>query len=548
MDLSLSPYLDVFEVESSLPIEKDDTLDDLICPHCKKSVVDLARPCEECGSHTAKVIISAYSKLIPFYICLKYGCEWHGLTKADERTIKLKIPRQEMPEQDQKLRIHNFVEVPYGLTTELALLEAGRCLQCKTPKCVEGCPVNIDIPTFVRLITEEKFDEAAKKIRERNILPAVCGRVCPQEDQCEGRCVLGLRDNPVAIGNLERFVADYERKMDLIKVPAVKKIPNKRVAVVGSGPGGLTCAADLTLLGYSVTIFEALHQSGGVLVYGIPEFRLPKSIVEAEIEYLKKMGCKVELNHIIGNLYTVDELLENFNAVYIGVGAGLPSFMNIEGENLNNVFSANEYLTRINLMKAYRFPEYDTPKPIGNRVAVIGGGNVAMDCARTSLRCGASEVTIIYRRSRKELPAREEEIIHAEQEGIKFKLLTNPVRYIGNDSNWVKGVECVSMTLGEPDESGRRRPIPVEGSNFIYDCDMVLVAIGNGPNPVIFSTAPDLERNKWGYIKVNEETMETSKEFVYAGGDIVTGSATVIQAMGAGRIAANSIHKKLSAL
>jgi glutamate synthase (NADPH/NADH) small chain len=453
-----------------------------------------------------------------------------------------------MPEQDQKLRIHNFMEVPYGLTTELALLEAGRCLQCKTPKCVDGCPVNIDIPSFIRLITEEKFDEAAKKIRERNILPAVCGRVCPQEDQCEGRCVLGQRDNPVAIGNLERFVADYERKMDLIKVPSIKKIPNKRVAVVGSGPGGLTCAADLTLLGYSVTIFEALHQPGGVLVYGIPEFRLPKSIVEAEIEYLKKMGCKVELNHIIGNLYTVDELLENFNAVYIGVGAGLPSFMNIEGENLNNVFSANEYLTRINLMKAYRFPEYDTPKPIGNRVAVIGGGNVAMDCARTALRCGASEVTIIYRRSRKELPAREEEIIHAEQEGIKFKLLTNPIRYLGNDLNWVKGVECVSMILGEPDESGRRRPIPVEGSNFIYDCDMVLVAIGNGPNPVIFSTAPDLERNKWGYIKVNEETMETSKEFVYAGGDIVTGAATVIQAMGAGRIAANSIHKKLSAM
>jgi glutamate synthase (NADPH) small chain len=546
MDLKLSPYLDVFEVETSIPIKKDEVLDDLICPACGKSVVDLARPCEECGTKTAKVIISAYSKLIPFYICLKSGCEWHGLSKADERHIKLKIPRQEMPEQDQKLRVQNFVEVPYGLTTELAMLEAGRCLQCKTPKCVEGCPVNIDIPNFVRLITEEKFDEAAKLIRERNILPAVCGRVCPQEDQCEGKCVLGTRDNPVAIGNLERFVADYERKMDLIKIPAVKKIPNKRVAVVGSGPGGLTCAADLTLLGYSVTIFEALHQPGGVLVYGIPEFRLPKIIVEAEIEYLKKMGCKVELNHIIGNIYTLDELLENFNAVYIGVGAGLPSFMNIEGENLSNVFSANEYLTRINLMKAYKFPEYDTPKPIGNKVAVIGGGNVAMDCARTALRCGAAEVTIIYRRSRKELPAREEEVVHAEQEGIRFKLLTNPIRYIGNDSNWVKGVECVSMKLGEPDESGRRRPIPVEGSNFIYDCDMVLVAIGNGPNPIIFNNAPDLKRNKWGYIDVNPDTMETSKEFVYAGGDIVTGSATVIQAMGSGRTAANAIHKKLS--
>jgi glutamate synthase (NADPH/NADH) small chain len=546
MDLHLSPYLDVFESESSVTIETDDKLDDLFCPHCKKSIVDPNRSCEECGTTAAQIIISAYSKLIPFYICLKYGCQWHGLSKADERTIKLKIPRQEMPEQDQKLRVHNFVEVPYGLTTELALLEAGRCLQCKIPKCVDGCPVNIDIPNFVRLIAEEQFDEAAKKIRERNILPAVCGRVCPQEDQCEGKCVLGIKDNPVAIGNLERFVADYERKMDLIKVPSVKKIPNKRIAVVGSGPGGLTCAADLTLLGYSVTIFEALHQAGGVLVYGIPEFRLPKAIVEAEIEYLKKMGCKVELNHIIGNIYSVDELLENFNAVYIGVGAGLPLFMNIEGENLSNVFSANEYLTRINLMKAYKFPEYDTPKPVGNRVAVIGGGNVAMDCARTSLRCGASEVTIIYRRSRKELPAREEETIHAEQEGIKFRLLTNPIKYIGNDTNWVKGVECVSMTLGEPDESGRRRPIPLKDSNYIYDCDMVIVAIGNGPNPIIFNTAPDLERNKWGNINVNPETMETTKEYVYAGGDIVTGSATVIQAMGAGRIAANSIHKKLA--
>jgi glutamate synthase (NADPH/NADH) small chain len=546
MDLHLSPYLDVFEVESSLDIVENDILDDLICPSCKKSVVDLARPCEECGSVSAKVIISAYSKLIPFFICLKYGCEWHGLTKADERSIKLKIPRQEMPEQDQKLRKHNFQEVPYGLTTELALLEAGRCLQCKTPKCVDGCPVNIDIPNFVRLITEEKFDEAAKKIRERNILPAVCGRVCPQEDQCEGKCVLGIKDNPVAIGNLERFVADYERKMDLIKVPTIKKLPNKRVAVVGSGPGGLTCAADLTLQGYSVTIFEALHAAGGVLTYGIPEFRLPKSIVDAEIEYLKKMGCKVELNYIIGTIYSVDELLENFDAVYIGVGAGLPQFMNIPGENLCNVFSANEYLTRINLMKAYKFPEYDTPKPLGSKIAVIGGGNVAMDCARTSLRCGAAEVTIIYRRSRKELPAREEEVRHAEEEGIKFRLLTNPIRYIGNDYNWVKGVECVMMQLGEPDDSGRRRPIPMEGSEFIYDCDLVIVAIGNGPNPVIFNTAPDLQRNKWGYINVTEETMETNKPFVYAGGDIVTGSATVIQAMGAGRTAANAIHKQLT--
>ncbi|MCK4312501.1 MAG: NADPH-dependent glutamate synthase [Candidatus Cloacimonetes bacterium] len=451
-----------------------------------------------------------------------------------------------MPEQDQKLRTHNFMEVPYGLTTELALLEAGRCLQCKKPKCVDGCPVNIDIPEFIRLICEEKFDEAAKKIKERNVLPAVCGRVCPQEDQCEELCILGIKDKPVAIGHLERFVADFERKMDLVKIPVIKEKRNKRIAVIGSGPGGITVAADLTLLGYSVTIFEALHEPGGVLVYGIPEFRLPKSIVSFEIDYLKRLGCKIELNHVIGKIYTVDELLESFDAVYIGVGAGLPLFMKIPGENLCNVFSANEYLTRINLMKAYKFPEYDTPLPKGDKVVVIGGGNVAMDCARNALRTGANEVTIVYRRSRKEMPARNAEIHHAEEEGIKFKLLTNPVKHIGDDQNWVKGMECVQMRLGEPDDSGRRRPVEIKGSNFLIECNLTVVAIGNGPNPIIFSTTPDLKLNKWGYIEVNPETMETSKEFVYAGGDIVTGSATVILAMGAGRIAANAIHKKLS--
>ncbi len=545
IDLLMSPYLDVFEVEASVPLKEGDELSDLICPHCGKSLVTDERKCEECQTKVAKIVITAYSKIIPFYICLKYGCEWHGLTKADERRIKLKIPRQEMPEQDQKLRIHNFMEVPYGLTTELALLEAGRCLQCKNPKCVEGCPVNIDIPGFIQLICDEKFDESAKKIKERNVLPAVCGRVCPQEDQCEKLCILGIREKPVAIGNLERFAADFERKMDLVKIPLIKTKRNKRIAVIGSGPGGITVAADLTLLGYAVTIFEALHQPGGVLVYGIPEFRLPKSIVNFEIDYLKRLGCKIELNQVIGNIHTIDELLENFDAVYIGVGAGLPWFMNIPGENLCNVFSANEYLTRINLMKAYKFPEYDTPIPAGDKVAVIGGGNVAMDCARNALRTGAKEVTIVYRRSRIEMPARNEEIHHAEEEGVKFKLLTNPVKYIGTDQNWVKGMECVRMKLGEPDDSGRRRPVVIEGSNFYQECNIVIVAIGNGPNPIIFDSTPDLKRNKWGYIEVNPETMETSKEFVYAGGDIVTGAATVILAMGAGRTAANAIHEKL---
>ncbi|MCX6160902.1 MAG: NADPH-dependent glutamate synthase [Ignavibacteriae bacterium] len=452
-----------------------------------------------------------------------------------------------MPEQDMKLRAANHTEVPYGYTTELAQLEAGRCLQCKEPKCVKGCPVNIDIPTFIRLITEEKIDEAAKKIKERNVLPAVCGRVCPQESQCEALCILGLRDKPVGIGNLERFVADFERKMDLVKVPIISNKLNKKIAVVGSGPSGLTVAADLVQLGYSVTIFEALHESGGVLVYGIPEFRLPKSIVSFEVDYLKKMGVRVEMNHVIGKTITIDELLQHFNAVFIGVGAGLPVFMNIPGETLGNVFSANEYLTRMNLMKAYKFPEYDTPKPRGNRVVVIGGGNVAMDSARTAIRTGAAEVTIVYRRSRQELPARHEEVRHAEEEGVKFMLLTSPVRYLGTDQAMLKGMECIRMQLGAPDSSGRRRPVPIENSNFIINCDIAVVAIGNSSNPIIFQSAQDIKRNKWGYIEVNPETNETSKEFVYSGGDIVTGSATVIQAMGAGRIAANAMHNKLSA-
>lgn len=548
IDVFLSPYLDVFDSETSVPVAQDDLLDDLICPACKKSLINKQVPCGECGAPVGEVIISALSKLIPFFICLKKGCEWHGLTKADERKIKLKIPRQEMPEQDQTLRIHNHQEVPYGFTTELASLEAGRCLQCKIPKCVDGCPVNVDIPEFIRLMREDDFDGAAKKIKERNVFPAICGRVCPQESQCELKCVLGIKDRPVAIGRLERFVADFERKMELVKVPVIKDKTKKRIAVIGSGPGGLTCAADMALHGYSVTVFEALHELGGVLTYGIPEFRLPKSIVQFEINYLKELGVRFEVNHIIGTLLTIDELLENFNAVYIGVGAGLPQFMGIEGENLGNVFSSNEYLTRMNLMKAYMFPEYDTPMPRGNKVVVVGGGNVAMDCARTAIRTGSSEVYIVYRRSRNELPARAEEVHHAGEEGIRFRLLTNPIRFIGTDYNAVKAVECIKMELGEPDQSGRRKPIPIPDSSFIIECDMAIVAIGTGPNPILFNTTPNLRRNKWGYIDTDPETMETSIEYVYAGGDIVTGSATVIEAMGAGRIAANAMHQKLSGI
>ncbi len=548
IDITLSPYLDVFEAASSADIKHGEVMDDLTCPSCHESLVDKNASCGECGNDVARIIISSQSRLIPFSVCLRYGCEWNGLSKADERKMKVKVPRQPMPEQDKTLRAHNFQEVPYGFTTDLALLEASRCIQCKKPLCIDGCPVNIDIPAFISLITENKFDEAAKKIKERNILPAICGRVCPQESQCEERCIVGVKDEPVAIGRLERFVADYERNMDLVKAPLVVKNTGKKIAVVGSGPAGLTVAADMRSLGYGVTIFEASHETGGVLTYGIPEFRLPKSIVQFEINYLKEMGCRIEMNHIVGPLTTIDELLESFNAVFIGVGAGLPTFMRIPGEALGNVFSANEYLTRMNLMKAYKFPEYDTPMPRGNKVAVIGGGNVAMDCARMAIRTGSSEVKIVYRRSRQELPARAEEVHHAEEEGIKFKLLTSPIRYIGTEDNRVKAMECIQMELGEPDASGRRRPVPMDNSNFIMDCDLAIVAIGTGPNPIIFETTPDLERNKWGYINVNPETNETSKEFVYAGGDIVTGSATVIEAMGAGRIAANAMHHKLSGM
>jgi len=460
-----------------------------------------------------------------------------------EMKERLKIPRQPMPEQDPQVRKRNFDEVSLGYTPETAKIESLRCMQCEKPECVEGCPVEVDIPGFIALVAEGKFIEAAKKIKTTNALPAVCSRVCPQEVQCEVKCVRGKKSEPVAIGRLERFVADYERAAGEVSIPKIEKKTGKRIAVVGSGPAGLTVAGDLVQLGHDVTIFEALHAPGGVLVYGIPEFRLPKTIVAAEVDYLKKLGVKIETSNVIGKVATVDELFaEGFDAVFLGTGAGLPSFMNIPGENLNGVYSANEYLTRSNLMKAYKFPEYDTPIVRGKNVAVIGGGNVAMDSARTAMRLGADHVYLVYRRSRQEMPARIEEIHHAEEEGIELHLLTNPIRYIGNDKGWVTGIECLQMELGEPDESGRRRPVPIKGSEFIKEVDTVVVAIGAGSNPLVQSTTPGLKTNKWNYIVADEETGQTSREGVFAGGDIVTGSATVILAMGAGRKAARAIH------
>lgn len=451
------------------------------------------------------------------------------------------IPRQKMPEQDPKNRIKNFEEVPYGYTPEMARQEALRCLQCKKPLCCEGCPVSIDIPGFIKLIAEGDFLAAARKIKETNALPAVCGRVCPQEDQCEKVCIVGKKFKPVAIGNLERFVADYERNHGTVEIPNIPEKTGYKVAIVGAGPAGLACAGELIKMGHDVTIFEALHKAGGVLVYGIPEFRLPKTIVESEVEYLRKLGVKIELNTVIGKAQTVDELLQNdFDAVFVGTGAGLPMFLGIAGENLNGVYSANEYLTRVNLMKAYN-STYATPIAMRKNVAVIGAGNVAMDAARTALRLGAENVYVVYRRSRDEMPARIEEIHHGEEEGLQFRFLTNPIRILGDEKGWVKGLECVQMELGEPDESGRRRPIPVKGSEFVIDAECVIMSIGNGPNPLVQSTTPDLQVNKWGNIVADLETCKTSKEGVFAGGDIVTGAATVILAMGAGKKAAKAI-------
>ena len=456
------------------------------------------------------------------------------------------LTRVPVREQNPKVRATNFEEVCYGYNKEEAVEEAKRCLGCKKPKCVEGCPVSINIPEFIAAVKEEKFDEAFKIISQSSALPAVCGRVCPQESQCEGKCVRGIKGDPVAIGKLERFVADWARENG-IKPEAPAEKNGKKVAVIGSGPSGLTCAGDLAKLGYDVTIFEALHKAGGVLVYGIPEFRLPKDrVVGPEVENVKSLGVKIETDVIIGKTVTIDELIENegFDAVFIGSGAGLPKLMGIPGETACGVLSANEFLTRNNLMKAFD-ESYDTPIVHGKKVVVVGGGNVAMDAARTALRLGG-ETHIVYRRSEEELPARKEEVHHAKEEGIIFDLLTNPVEIIVDENDWVKGVKCIKMELGEPDASGRRRPVEVPGSEFVIDCDTVVMSLGTSPNPLISSTTKGLEINKRKCIVATEDTGATSKEGVYAGGDAVTGAATVILAMGAGKAAAKGIHEYLS--
>jgi len=450
-----------------------------------------------------------------------------------------------MPKQKPKVRIHNFNEVALGYTEEQAVAEAERCIQCPEPQCIRGCPVELDIPAFVKLIKERKFDEAIRKVKEKNSLPAICGRVCPQEEQCQKFCTLGKKWEPIAIGKLERFVADSELQKGMQLLP-LSTPTGKKVAIIGAGPAGLTAAADLAKLGHEVVIFEALHAPGGVLMYGIPEFRLPKRIVEAEVAYISKLGAKMRTDALIGRSFTIDDLFKKgFNAVFIASGAGLPRFLRIPGENLGGIYSANEFLIRVNLMKAYQFPKFDTPIKVGKRVTVIGSGNTAMDAARAALRLGADEVWVVYRRSRKEMPAREEEIENAEEEGIKFKFLTTPVRFIGDEQDWIKGMECIAMKLGEPDESGRGRPTPIKGSEFIMDVDTVVIAIGRTPNPIIQRTTKGLETTKWGTVIINEQTGQTSLERVYAGGDIATGEATVISAMGAGKRAAKSIHEYL---
>ncbi len=454
------------------------------------------------------------------------------------------VERQAMPLQDPKERAQNFNEVALGYNYEQALAEASRCIECKNPKCVEGCPVNIDIPGFIVSIKEGDFDRAIDTIKLTNTLPAVCGRVCPQEAQCELHCILAKKGDPVAIGRLERFCADHDRKKG-VTPPVRAKSTGKKVAVIGAGPAGLTAAADLAKEGHDVTIFESLHDTGGVLTYGIPEFRLPKAIVKEEVEYIKQLGVEVKLGYVIGKIKTLDELRKEFDAVFLGTGAGLPKFMGIEGENLNGVYSANEFLTRVNLMKAYQFPAYDTPIKRGKKVIVVGGGNVAMDAARSALRLGADEVSIVYRRSEAELPARREEVENAKEEGIVFRLLSNPVRILEGENMAVNGVECISMELGEPDESGRRSPVPVEGSEHVLDADIVIIAIGTSPNPMIFSGSTGLETNSRRTIIV-DDSGKTSLDNVYAGGDAVTGAATVISAMGAAKIAAKAINEYLT--
>jgi len=457
---------------------------------------------------------------------------------------KLDLHRREMPKQPVEVRRRNFTEVALGYTAEMAVEEARRCLQCKKPACVNGCPVNIDIPAFIHAITEEEFERGVRILKSMNSLPSVCGRVCPQEDQCEKECVLGKRQAEVAIGRLERFLGDWEAAQSTMKLPEISPATGKKVAIVGGGPAGLTAAADLAKLGHSVVIFEALHKMGGVLSYGIPEFRLPKMVVDRELDYLRALGVEMRADFVVGKTLSVDRLLEFCDAVFIATGAGLPWFMEMPGNNFNGVYSANEYLTRINLMKGYSFPRASTPVKLHQKVAVLGGGNVAMDCARTALRLGA-EVMVLYRRSRAEMPARLEEIENAEEEGVIFHYLTLPVRTIGDENFRVTGLECLRMELGEPDASGRRSPVKIPGSEFFMPFDCVIHAIGNSPNPLIPATTPGLEISKRGTIVVDPATGRTSKERVWAGGDVASGAATVINAMGAGQRAARSIHAYL---
>ncbi len=463
---------------------------------------------------------------------------------------RLAIPPVDMPEQDPRVRVNNVEEVPLGYTPEMAMLEAKRCLQCKTPFCIEGCPVGIDIPGFLKAIEDGDFRKSIRIMKNSNLLPAVCGRVCPQEEQCQQVCTIGkAKKDPcksVMIGKLERFIADWEREQGGALIPSPARPSGKRVGIVGGGPAGLTVAGDLIKFGHEVVVFEALHKAGGVLVYGIPEFRLPKAIVQAEVDYLESLGVEFRYNFVVGKTAPIQSLLEDFDAVFIGTGAGLPRFMRVPGENLLGVLSANEYLTRANLMKAYDYPKADTPIVKGRRIITVGGGNVAMDCARTALRMGAEKSLIVYRRAEEQMPARLEEIHHAKEEGVEFHLLRNPVKLHGNADGRLTGAEVIKMELGEPDSSGRRRPVPIEGSEFIMEADALIVAIGNSPNPLIPQTFPDLEVTRWGGVVVNDVTGQTSVPGVFAGGDIVLGAATVILAMGHGRRAARAMNLYLS--
>jgi glutamate synthase (NADPH/NADH) small chain len=479
----------------------------------------------------------------------EFDKEWRKeLRKSIPAKERMKITPQKMPEREPEERNRDFNEVNVGLDAELAKKEAQRCLDCAKPGCVMGCPVGIDIPTFIKLIEIGDYVQSVRKIKETNSLPAICGRVCPQEIQCEKACnIRKTKGEGVKIGNLERFVSDYERFKGEVYIPPIQPSTGKKVAVVGAGPAGLTVAGEMARKGHKVTIFEALHIAGGVLVYGIPEFRLPKSILKSEVEYLEKLGVELRTSFVVGLTATLEDLKnDGYDAFFIGTGAGLPSFMRIPGENMVGIYSANEYLTRVNLMRAYEFPDYDTPVFLGKKVAVVGGGNVAMDSVRTAKRLGAEMAAIVYRRSRVEMPARVEEVKHGEEEGIEFHFLTTPVRYIGDEKGRVKAMECLKMKLGEPDSSGRRRPVPIEGSEFIKEVDMVVVAIGQSPNPLIPQTTPQLKVGKWGNVEVDWDTMATSIEGIYAGGDIVRGGATVILAMGDARTAAAEMHNYLS--